>query len=182
MAEQQILNHDRRSSKGSQLQDTSKWRRHKDHVVHLFETIMKSYAWKGLIVFFTIVLLFGSPIQILFTPKEADGVFDILYTVALFVFVMDMIFNMCVDPNYLGLQAFRRNRAQPFDQAKFFSYGIGSFNMWCDVASTAALFYDISYTNPLQNEEEIVYLNLDQYGLLVRIYQSSYGFSIVFKS
>ena len=64
----------------------------------LFERI--SLLWKWVIVFFTIVLLFGSPIQILYTTKDADIVFDILYIMALVVFVLDIILNMLVDPAY----------------------------------------------------------------------------------
>lgn len=133
-----------------------------------FERIMNSFIWKGLIVIFTIVLLFGSPIQILCTPKQADKAFDALYILALIIFIMDMIFNMFVDPNYFGIDHFRKNRVQHFDQAKFCKYGFGSFKMWCDVVSTAALLYDISYINLHESEEEIVQLTIDQYGYLVR--------------
>jgi hypothetical protein len=81
---------------------------------------------------------------------------------------MDMIFNMFVDPNYFGIDRFRKNRVHHFDQAKFCKYGFGSFKMWCDVVSTAALLYDISYINLHESEEEIVQLTIDQYGYLVR--------------
>lgn len=118
---------------------------------------------------FTVVLLFGSPIQFLFTTKNADIVFDILYILALFVFVADMMLNLFVDPEYFGFSLFSRNHIQPFDQAKFCSYGVGSFKMWCDVVSTATLFYDISFTNPTQYSEEVVELTLDQYGIAVSI-------------
>jgi hypothetical protein len=124
-----------------------------------------SRAWKLVIVVFTIVLLFGSPIQFLFTTKDADIIFDILYILALVVFVADMILNVLVDPAYLGFSVFRRT--EPFDHPRFCRYGIGSFNMWCDVVSTATLFYDISYMNNVQYSEEVVELTLDQYGLPV---------------
>jgi hypothetical protein len=137
------------------------------YLVHSVDRILSSFAWKSLIVVFTIVLLFGSPIQFLFTPKEADTVFDVLYTLALIVFVIDMMLNMAVDPDYFGCDPFRRNRVQPFDQAKFCTYGIGSFRMWCDVVSTAALLFDISYINPLYYQEETLELTLDEFGLLV---------------
>jgi len=138
------------------------------YVVHFFERIISGTLWTSLIVLFTIVLLFGSPFQFLFAPKNADVVFDSLYIVALIVFVVDMILNMFVDPDYLGFDPFRRNRVQPFDQAKFCTYGIGSFNMWCDVVSTAALLYDISYINSSLYAEEVVTLILDEHGLPVR--------------
>lgn len=141
--------------------------RHYAKIQRPFERIMNSFAWKVLIVVFTIILLFGSPIQILFTPKQADTAFDILYILALIIFVMDMIFNMFVDPNYFGIDQFRKHRVQHFDQAKFCKYGIGSFKMWCDVVSTAALLYDISYINLRESEEEVIQLSLDQFGYLI---------------
>lgn len=157
------------------------WRRPRQHqfryAVHFFDRVLGSLVWKSLIVLFTIVLLFGSPVQFLFTPKEADIVFDILYTLALIVFVLDMVLNMFVDPDYFGFDPFRRNRVQQFDQAKFCTYGIGSFKMWCDVASTAALFYDISFINSLQYDEEVVELRLDEYGVPVRT-AAAVGFDI----
>lgn len=137
------------------------------YVVHWFNRILSSCTWKILIAIFTVILLFGSPIQTLFMPKEADTAFDILYTLALVVFVVDMILNMVVDPDYFGFDPFRRNHVQPFDQAKFCTYGVGSFRMWCDVVSTASLLFDISYINTVYYQEEVFKLTLDEFGFLV---------------
>lgn len=139
------------------------------YVVHTFDRILNSLAWRSLIVIFTIILLFGSPIQFLFTPKEADTTFAVLYILALIVFVVDMILNIVVDPDYFGFDPFHRNRVQPFDQAKFCTYGIGSFRMWCDVVSTAAILYDIPFVNSPQYKEETLSLILDDFGFLVRV-------------
>lgn len=135
------------------------------HPTDLFQKF--SLAWKCLIVLFTIILLFGSPLQFLFTEKEADSAFDILYISALVVFILDMILNSYNDPTYFGFSLCHRNRVQPFDRPKFCSHGIGSFKMWCDMVSTATLFYDISYTSPFQYNEEVLELTLDRYGLPV---------------
>lgn len=137
------------------------------YVVHTFDRILNSLAWRSLIVIFTIILLFGSPIQFLFTPKEADTTFAVLYILALIVFVVDMILNIVVDPDYFGFDPFHRNRVQPFDQAKFCTYGIGSFRMWCDVVSTAAILYDIPFVNSPQYKEETLSLILDDFGFLL---------------
>jgi hypothetical protein len=134
--------------------------------MHRFDRIGVTWTW--IIVFFTIVLLFGSPIQFLFTTKDADIVFDVLYIIALGVFVMDMILSMLGDPLYFGFSLF--HRVEVFDQPKLCTYGIGSFRMWCDVVSTATLFYDISYTNSFHYGEEVVELTLDQHGLVVSLY------------
>ncbi len=164
-----VMNHDRTRNNFLGLKGGCAFLRRPISVVPAMESILKSIAWKSLIVVFTIVLLFGSPIQSLLSAKEADSIFEIIYIVALIVFLVDMIFNMIVDSNYLGLDFFRRNRVQPFDQAKFCPYGIGSFRMWCDVVSTGALLYDISCFNPLQNRAQLVELKLDEFGLPVCI-------------
>jgi len=122
-----------------------------------------SVAWRWIIVLFTIVLLFGSPIQFLWTPKDADFIFDLLYITALVVFVVDMILNSLGDPFYLSLF----HRVDVSDQPRLCPCGIGSFKMWCDVVSTAALLYDISYLNRFQYSEEVVNVTLNQLGLPV---------------
>lgn len=136
-------------------------------VAHSFDQILSSIPWKVLIFVSTIVLLFGSPIQFLWLPKSWDDYLDIVYLLALVVFVFDMILNMVVDTDYLGFYRFHRNTAQPYDQAKRYGFSLGSFKMWCDVISTAALLYDISFTNPSLHREELVELELDEWGLKV---------------
>eukprot|EP00934_Nitzschia_sp_Nitz4_P004902 Nitzschia sp. Nitz4//scaffold133_size116822//8420//11773//NITZ4_003791-RA/size116822-processed-gene-0.48-mRNA-1//-1//CDS//3329535348//4892//frame0 len=126
--------------------------------------ILDSRVWKVVIFLFTIILLFGSPVQSLFAPKSADAYFEILYIVVLVGFVVDMIMHMVVDPDYFGFDPCHRRSVQPFDQARFCTYGIGSFNMWCDVVSTAALCYDISIIAESQYKTEELYIPLNEYG------------------
>jgi hypothetical protein len=112
-------------------------------------------------------LLFGSPIQFLWIPKEGDTVFDVLYTIGLAVFILDMIFNLLVDPEYFGCNYFWRRVQQPHQPKRWTCGGVGSFMFWCDVVSTLALCHDISYIN--QKEYEMLELNLklNKYGIPV---------------
>ena len=169
-------------------------------IVHTCDTIMHSVYWRALIVIFTIVLLFGSPIQFLAFPKEADPFFDVLYTIAFVIFCFDMIFNLIVDPEYFGFDLLTRKRKTRLSSSSSsagqqqqqhppptiqqyhsnhqnllgcWPCGIGSFMFWCDVGSTGALLFDISYINTLEYATRIIDLNLDEYGVPVRDILSS---------
>jgi hypothetical protein len=88
----------------------------------------------------------------LWFPKQADIVFEILYSIAFSFFIFDMMFNLLVEPGYFGFYLPRRARYrqhQPY-QPRLWTCGIGSFLFWCDIVSTAALLYDISWINPGQ--------------------------------
>jgi hypothetical protein len=139
---------------------------------HACDSLVRSVFWKTLIIFCTVLLLFGSPIQFLWVPKGGDSVFDVLYIIALVVFLHDMLFNLISDPEYFGFDPWRPNRMQQPYQQKFWTCGIGSFIFWCDVVSTAALCHDISYINPREYAMVEITLDLDEYGILVSIRSS----------
>jgi hypothetical protein len=134
---------------------------------HACDSLIRSGFWRILIIFCTVLLLFGSPIQFLLVPKEGDPSFVYLYTIALAVFILDMLFNSMVDPEYLGFGPWRPNRMQQPYQPKFWTWSIGSFMFWCDVVSTAALCYDIEYINRWEYEMMEIELVLDEYGITV---------------
>ena len=148
---------------------------------------MNHILWKAIIWIFTVVLLFGSPIQFLWVPKVADPIFDALYTVTAVVFILDMIFHFIADPEYFGftlVDEMRRRRrrigggggtttssiasGRNVYHPTLWTCGIGSFKFWCDVVSTIAIFQDISYINPKEYEMAVISLTLNKYGLPVR--------------
>ena len=147
------------------------------YIAHSFDRVLSSLAWKFLIFLSTIILLFGSPIQFLWLPPEADKYLDVVYILTLIVFVVDMILNMVVDQDYFGFDPFHRNSVPPYGGAKHCTVAIGSFKMWCDVVSTAAILYDISKINTSLLEEECVELRLDSLGAIVS--DSNYYLSIL---
>jgi hypothetical protein len=140
---------------------------HFRYINHTLDRLIESFFWKALIIFFTVLLLFGSPIQFLVIPKGGDIYFDVLYMIALAVFTLDMIFNIIVYPDYFSFDPLGRNRVQQADQAKFCTFGIGSYMFWCDVLSTAALLYDISYINRWEYDMEVMELDLNGDGVPV---------------
>jgi hypothetical protein len=135
--------------------------------VHACDGCINGIFWRTLIVLCTILLLFGSPIQFLWFPKESDIVFDALYSIALGVFCLDMIFNLCVDPEYFGFDLLRKGRFGQSPQNGCWPCGVGSFMFWCDVVSTGALLNDISYINSNEYGTHLVELELDSYGVPV---------------
>ncbi|KAL3937309.1 MAG: hypothetical protein SGBAC_007561 [Bacillariaceae sp.] len=109
-----------------------------------------------------VLLLFGSSMQFIFFPKEADIIFDILYTVAFAVFVIDTVMNVVIKPEYFGFNTCW-NRQRQDGQSR--SFGIGSFMFWCDVVSSMAMLYDISYINEPEFESPTIDIKLDAYGV-----------------
>lgn len=101
----------------------------------------------------------------MFFPKGADVYFDVLYSVASAVFFLDIILNIFVDPEYIAFHLCRRKGDDT--QNSYWTCGIGSFMFWCDVVSSLALLYDISYINKHEFEMLEISIVLDNYGVPV---------------
>jgi len=98
---------------------------------------------------------------------------DILYFIAFGVFCVDMMLNLIADPEYLGC-ACQNTRTQPghrqgLHQTRFFGLRMGSFMLWCDMVSTAALLHDISYINSGEYSVQQIDLRLNEFGVPVRV-------------
>jgi hypothetical protein len=147
-------------------------------IVHICTVWIHSIVWKVFIVFCTVVLLFGRPIQHLWVPKEGDIVFTILYTIALAIFTLDMICNTIADPLYFQFtprccrsKQQRRQQRQQQQQPDFNSWtcGIGSFLFWCDAFSTYCLIIQIPYIASWDVEMPALQMSLDAVGVPVRV-------------
>jgi len=104
---------------------------------------INSSIWKCFLISFTILLLFGAKLQDLSVPKDVDLVFDILFSIALCVFGLDIIFRCMVEPQYLEFQFKRCGKTR----SQLYGFGcclIPSMLFWCDFLSTITLFYDLS--------------------------------------
>ncbi|CAB9517744.1 whole genome shotgun sequence [Seminavis robusta] len=145
---------------------------------YFFLVVMTSPVWRFFMCLCILLLLFGSHIQNLWCDKDYDMVFDVLYTIALTVFCLDIILRMLSVPGYAGF-----NCKPLYNRiGKFFGclprtsrhhhhyddeppLHIGSFLFWCDVISTLTLLYDISYINQKQREIRANDIQLDTYGI-----------------
>jgi hypothetical protein len=125
--------------------------------------VIHSRLWHILLVFFTFLLLFGAQIQELWIPKEGDMVFDILFTIALFVFAVDLVVRCYIEPQYFEFNLCGKSQGENWGSCR-----LGSFMFWCDLVSSATLLYDISYINPRLWDTVVIEVELDNFGLPVR--------------
>jgi hypothetical protein len=116
--------------------------------------------WKVMQSFFTLLLLFGSQIQSLAVPKRGDNAFDVLYTLGLAFFTMDLCIRCRIEPNYSMFSICGRG----FGDSPVGSVVCGSFMFWCDLVSTLAFLYDISYVNTRHYAMITVDITLDGFG------------------
>ena len=129
--------------------------------------LINSRFWQVGLVIFTFVLLFGAQLQGLFIPKEGDIAFTILVTIALVVFLLDIIIRCYVEPQYFGFN-FSGGNAE--GHSAWGAFRLCSFMFWCDLFSTATLLYDISYINKGLIDMMTIEIEIDAFGLPVRIH------------
>ena len=135
--------------------------------------IVNHFLWKLLIVYFTIVLLFGRPCQVLFFPAHSDTALKILNIIGLVIFVIDMIFNSILNPMYLPFVSCNRN-CQPNaihstnnQRQKYLPcVYVGSFNFWCDFLSTLCFILDFFYLGSFFLDETIT-IHVNDFGVPV---------------
>lgn len=129
--------------------------------------LITSKLWHGLLVFFTIVLLFGCQIQELWVPKEWDTAVDVLFTVALGFFALDIIIRCYTEPQYFEFHLCGKTVLGDAPGA-WGSCRLGSFMFWCDLLSSSTLLFDISYVNARHFDAATIDIDLDRFGLPVR--------------
>lgn len=134
------------------------------------QKILSSLLWRILLVLGNFILLFGSPIHMLWLPKLCDPVMDVLYTLVLLVFMVDMIFRAAVLPGYFGLGVSQIYYARHHH----WSYSsimrwikMGSFLFCCDLLSTLTLLFDISYIHQERYSITTMEIQLDRVGIPV---------------
>ena len=152
---------------------------------YFFLLVMTSPVWRLLMALCILLLLFGSQVQNLWCDKDYDTVFDVLYTIALCIFCVDIVLRMLSVPGYVSfnckplynriakfLGRTPRTRYHYYDDEPFIH--IGSFLFWCDVISTLTLLYEISYINKNQTEIRATDIRLDSYGIPVSVDKGSF--------
>lgn len=135
--------------------------------LHVLSAIIGSRIWRFIIVFNTILLLFGSEIQELWIPPGGDIVMDILYCIALAVFTMDMVMRCFLEPKYVTVPRCRNK-----ENAQNKAWGrcqLGSFLFWCDLFSTLTLLYNISFINTAAFAISTIDITLNSIGIPVSL-------------
>lgn len=133
--------------------------------LHAMSSIIGSTLWRVIIIFNTVILLFGSEIQDIWVPPKGDKVMDALFCLALTVFTMDMIMRCYLEPKYVSVP-----RCCDKESAQNSAWGpcqLGSFHFWCDLLSTLTLLYNISFINTLAFAIETIDISLNDIGIPV---------------
>lgn len=126
---------------------------------------LRSRFWKTLMIIFSLYLLFGSQIQHLWITPDGDVLFDIMSFVTLGFFIADMIIRIIVEPKYFNFQLTTpSNIVEPSKE-----WLVGSFMFLCDLASTTAALWEISYINRRHFEFQEVNIELNESGVPVRV-------------
>jgi hypothetical protein len=133
---------------------------------------VNSLIWRVLVVLFTLLLLFGSPIQFWMVPAKGDYAFDALYALGFVFFWVDIIFNAHADPEYFYYEPFRSQQVpnpNARNQTRSCSFRLGSYNFWCDFISSGGFLYDISFINRSEFAMIVIPIALDSMGVPVRV-------------
>ena len=137
--------------------------------------IVNHFLWKTLIVLFTIVLLLGRPCQFWFLPAAGDVALDTLHLVGFSIFTMDLVFHCYLDPLYYPWISFRcgknnRRSSMTLQQQRrrcFPCIYLGSFNFWCDLASTICFLLEVSFFFPTRFGRSTIVIVLNENGFPV---------------
>jgi hypothetical protein len=150
-----------------------------------FHAFTKSIVWRILYIFFSLFLLFGSPIQDLLAGPDGDIVFEVIRNIMLVYFVLDMLLRCIMDKEYFvcavsgggsssattttgrTLPPGFNNNPHLDAREVHLPCSIGSFLFWCDLVSTLAILYDLSYANKNSNGVRQIEIGLDSDGVPV---------------
>jgi hypothetical protein len=136
--------------------------------LHALSTIITSRIWRVIIGFNTVLLLFGSEIQAIAIPPAGDIVMDILYLIALAIFLTDIVMRSFLEPTYLRVPQCCNKENQ--DRTQNTSWGgcqLGSFLFWCDLVSTLTLLYSVSFINTDEFERKTIDITISDIGIPV---------------
>lgn len=128
-----------------------------------FKGLIGSRFWGSTLVLLTIALIFGAQVRD-FCPKQADDICDIVFLAIIGFFTVDILMRMDVEPNYFVCRAFGRGNTTVEDSAGCTALQVGSFIFWCELCSTLALLYEISFINHKEFGQQTLDITLNQFG------------------
>ena len=132
-----------------------------------FDRWIHTRLWRSFSIFFSLLLLFGDQIHQLWIPENGDIAFDILFTMSLVFFVVDILIRIRAEPNYWNVKLLGQGW---FGESHDLCV-LGTFLFWCDLLSTLTLLYDISYINKPRFSMKTMTIHLNEYGRPVSIHR-----------
>mmetsp|Transcript_19347 Transcript_19347/g.41657 ORF Transcript_19347/g.41657 Transcript_19347/m.41657 type:complete len:1150 (+) Transcript_19347:227-3676(+) len=146
----------------------------------VFKRTLKSTPWRLLIIVCSLILLFGGQVRTLAFEEPADLVFDIIFIGIFCIFIIDIALRIDAEDNYFkfsmgGCCKPKEDNSQPAaarartDQSGWgdCNFRFGSFLFFCELASTLALFHEISYIHQQNFDELRIDIRLDAAGIPV---------------
>lgn len=144
-----------------------------------FKKILKSTAWRTLILICSIILLFGAEVRFLAFEEPADLAFDIIFCVVLGVFCIDIFMRAQAEEKYFtfnvgGCCKPREDHSartpihnEPQSGWGDCNFRIGSFLFFCEFVSTLALLHEISFIHRQNFDQQRINIRLDEAGIPV---------------
>jgi class 3 adenylate cyclase len=126
-----------------------------------FRTLLGSRLWKTALVVGACLLLFGEQVRIMFIPPAADNAVDSVFCACILFFLIDIALRCDAEDGYCTLACREGAGCGRWMMG-------GSFLFWCDLVSTLALFYDISWLRTRFFTESSIRIVLNEFGEPVR--------------
>jgi hypothetical protein len=141
---------------------------------HGFLHLLNSRVWRTCMVIFAFVLLFGEQIRSLFLPPASDNYVDTLFVISILFFLTDIAMRCDAEDGYFTSHccccpsnSVDLTSSTSLSCLSFLS--CGSFLFWCDLLSTIALLYDISWIRTRWFSDATVEILLNNFGVPVRV-------------
>jgi hypothetical protein len=131
-----------------------------------FLALLNRRAWKTAMVLFACILLFGEQVRVIFLPPKADDAVDTVFCVSILFFLIDIAMRCDAEDGYCPHSFVCRGEGDRGTCG--ISCSCGSFLFWCDLVSTLALFYDISWIRTRVFAEVSIVIVLNEWGVPVR--------------
>jgi len=134
--------------------------------------LLKSRFWKVTIMLFTMVLLFGAPIQHFF-PEDTRSIFNAIYLTTIVILLVDIFLMVFVQKKYFNLSfnlSFK-NWRKGWNEIE-----CGSFMFWFDLISVLSMLFNVSFI--LKLNAAVIDINIYPDEAAEFSYKDTYGVSL----
>lgn len=97
----------------------------------------------------TIWALYNSDIKFAATSKEADEAFEIIITIAFFLFIVEILASCFYKPDYLYIPQWRPLEDEEWYETWYRRLQFGSFYFWLDWIATLSLILEVNNTTAM---------------------------------
>lgn len=146
-----------------------------DSKIDALRYIITHPGWRGMTLFFILLLLFLPSINDIWLPNTADGTVDGFLTLGFVILAIDIIIRCTVDKGYFALKRQGKYWTGLHDKfcdsccrCSWLNVHAGSFMFWFDTLALLTVLYKISYVNPNMQQPKYTHVMLSQHGFPLR--------------